>query len=374
MQHSILFYSEGWGLGGIERFIMNTVECLNPAKFKFDIYCTHDWDQGYDARIRALGGNRYVSFSQNKPNLVKRLTVSARAWSQLLQNKHYDIVHINTMNGVGFIYAQIAAKHKVPCIVVHSHNSQFGNGMFAVKQISHRLCKFLYGNVATDRLACSQEAGKYLFDNHSFDVIPNGTNTNIFRYSEIERKKVRKRLDIPDEAIVFGNVARLAEAKNPLFQLQILKKIKEQGREAYLLLVGAGALKDDILCTADKYGLTNFVRLPGTSYDPQIYYSALDVLTMPSVYEGFPMVIAEAASCGLPCLLSPAVPKLQDVIITQKKLSLDNPGTWAKLIINLAASITVENRLKAWQTIEQSKYSSIATAKHLESIYLKCWQ
>ena len=374
MQHKILFYSEGWGLGGIERFVMNTVEYLNPAKFTFDIYCTHDWDQGYDAQIRMLGGHRYVSFPQEKPNLMKRLIVSTRAWGQLLRDKHYDIVHINTMNGVGLIYAQIAAMHKVPCIVVHSHNSQFGSGMYAMKQISHDLCKFLYGNVATDRLACSQEAGRYLFDNHSFDIIPNGTNTNIFRYSEIERKRVRKVLNIPDDAIVFGNVARLAEAKNPLFQLQILKKIKEHGREAYLLLVGAGALKDDILRTADDYGLTSFVRLPGTSYDPQIYYSALDVFTMPSVYEGFPMVIAEAASCGLPCLLSPAVPRLQGVIISQRRLSLDNPETWAKLIINLARSITKENRLKAWQIIEQSKYSSIATVRHLESIYLRCFQ
>ena len=76
----ILFYSEGWGTGGIEAFIMNSIRCLDKTQFKFDVFCTHDYDNGYDDELHGLGAQRFIVFHGAKPNLLKRLSHSTRRW------------------------------------------------------------------------------------------------------------------------------------------------------------------------------------------------------------------------------------------------------------------------------------------------------
>lgn len=369
--HKILFYSEGWGRGGIERFIMNTVENLDLSKFAFDIYCTHDWDNGYDEEIHCLGGQRYVSFSNHKPGLVHRLQVSTKAWKNLLEKNKYDIVHINTMNGVGFVYAHIAAEIGVPCIVVHSHNSDFGGSHRVVKNIAHETGKKLYGGDATVRLACSQQAGNYLFDNRPFEIIRNGANTKIFVYSRSARNAIREDLDIPESAIVFGSIARLAEAKNPVFQIRILESVRSMGQNAFLLLVGSGPLHDEILSEAKERDLLDFVKMPGNTDRPQDFYSAMDIMTMPSVFEGFPMAIAEALSCGLPCLLSPVVPSIDAAHMIQCHLDLSDPVPWARKIVELGRNDDLSMRESYRFEVEGAGYSSAFATRRIESLYLQ---
>lgn len=331
----ILFYTEAWGVGGIESFVMNTVETLDLSKYSFDIFSTHDWNKSYDKRLEELGSMRKVIFPDIKPNIIKRTICGALSWNKLITNSHYDVVHINTMNGMGFLYSMIAKYHKVPVRIVHSHNSSFSSRGFlirTVKNIAHSMGCLFMGRSATHRIACSQAAGEYLFPGKSFEILQNGINTLSFKFDNHRRNIIRKQLDIPQNALVFGSVGRLTEVKNPFFQIRLLAKLLKRNANTYALLVGEGNLKEELVSYARSQGVERFLRLPGTTQSPANYLSALDVFTMPSFFEGSPFAAIEAFANGLPVVLSNKVPNLLKNSSRETHLPLDDLDTWTRSV------------------------------------------
>lgn len=362
----ILYYSEGWGLGGIERFIMNVTSQLDPIDYSFDIFCTHDWDSSYDSKIKEMGARRYTVFHNYKPNLLVRLIISSFEWYKLIKRNKYDIVHINTMNGVGFVYSFIAWILKVPIRIVHSHNSSFGTGNYFVKKTIHEFSKFMFGFSATIRLACSNVAGIYLFNKRKFVVIPNGIIEKDFVFTTEDRRQIRNELGLSENTILIGNVARLSEAKNPFFQVELLHELIKEGIEAHLLLVGEGELHRSVIGFSRQLNVENYVSMPGLTNNPSKYMSALDVFSVPSKFEGLPMSLVEAAANGLPCIVSDtcSVPEIDGAIF--QKISLNSISDWASAVCSLKGCT---NRLDGEIYVRSSKYSVKYTVKVLNSIY-----
>ncbi|MBT1175739.1 glycosyltransferase [Bifidobacterium sp. LC6] len=364
----ILYYSEGWGLGGIEQFVMNTVRHLDADRFVFDIFCTHDWSDAHDAEIRRLGGHRYTVFHNEKPGLATRFKASTRAWRRLLKAGDYDVVHINTMNGVGFVYAHIAKQEGVPVRIVHSHNSDFGEGSRGIKTIAHKLGRMLWGDSATVRLACSQIAGEYLFGNKRFEIIKNGIDTERFRFNEGVRRETRRMLHIADDELLFGAVGRLAPAKNPLFQVDILADLLAKDAHAKLLLVGDGPMAEETKQYAEKHGVADALIMPGPTNTPAPYYWALDVFTMPSTFDGFGMTCIEAMCAGLPCIRSIETPKIGIEGTIEKQLPLDDASEWAKSVLKMS-----HHRYQGDELVDLAGYGSKKTANRLMHLYQEAY-
>jgi glycosyltransferase involved in cell wall biosynthesis len=346
----VLFYTEAWGIGGIESFVMNTVETLNRDEFSFDIFSTHDWSDVHDERISQLHGHRYVVFKGDKPGFIKRLLDSGKAWDTLLCQRRYDVVHINAMNGLGFVYSAIAKRHKVPVRIVHSHNSRFGSGSKTVKTIAHVIGKTAFGGSATSRLACSQDAGTYLFGRKKFATIHNGIDTEKYVFDEGKRIEMRQRFGLSQDALVFGAVGRLSEAKNPLFQVDVLCDLCSKNIPAYLLLVGNGPLNEKIRVYAEEKGVTDRLIMPGaatteSAMQVQDYLSMLDVFSMPSAFEGFPIAAIEAYANGLDLALSEAVPVIGDTEDAEMHLPIDDASQWADAIQQIQVQMKAKNRL-----------------------------
>lgn len=365
---NVLLYSEGWGNGGIESFIVNLIKTVDQEKFSFDVFCTHDTDSIYNKMLNNQSISRYVVFQGYKPNLIKRLFASVRAWRNQLSQKQYDAVHINTMNGIGFIYAAIAERAGVPVRIVHSHNSRFGCGMESIKQVAHRLGRTLWQKSATVQLACSRDAGKYLFGDTAFSVLPNAIDVDRFRYSKENRKTIRNKLNIGEDEILLGNLGRLSEAKNPLFQLDIFSEFLQDNPEAKYLMVGKGELDEVVSDAIQKNNLaSSVIRIDGTDR-PEDVYSALDVFLMPSLFEGLGMTCIEAQCNGLPVLASDKIPQEVDLTDLIKHESLNsNKCLWAE-DIGLLTRIKRQRELYADQ-IKEKGYSLKDLNTKFESIY-----
>lgn len=331
----ILYYSEGWGLGGIERFIMNSVELLDRSRYDFDIFCTHDWDTSYDARIAELGGSRYVVFRGHKPNLVARLIASLRAWRILLESGRYAAVHINTMNGVGFTYARVAEVMGVPVRIVHSHSTSYSNPSLP-KNMAHKLCKQRYLRSATKLLAATDDAGRYLFDEHPYEIVHTTVDTNVFHHDEEARRRVRGELGVGDDAFLFGSVGRFAAEKNLPFQVEVLAQLTGLIPDARLLLVGAGPEEATIRAKAEELGMTDRLILPGATDRPSDYLSAFDVVSVPSLFEsGSPLAVTETLACGCPCVLSAHVDTRALDTPLVRSLEPTDAGAWAQALVDV---------------------------------------
>lgn len=144
---NVLAYSEAWGQGGIEAFVMNVVRAVQGQDLSFDICSTWDWSDSYDKELEEARVHRFSLFKGEKPGQVTRLVKGVSFFTDRLKARHYDAVWINTMNGMGFSYAKAAERLGVPVRVVHAHSADVGVGASGVKRLVSSLGSSLYGGV-----------------------------------------------------------------------------------------------------------------------------------------------------------------------------------------------------------------------------------
>lgn len=329
MDERVLFFVEGWGNGGIESVIMDIVkaEDFQSAKRTFDIFCICDWNDGFDQEIESLGGKRFVCYPGARPGLAKKLLSGIRGFSKILKSVKYDVVHINATNGSGLVYAWLAERRGIPIRVVHAHNSSFNSPTGAqIKRLVHWLGKALFGNAPTSRIACSPAAGDFMFSSKSYQVLLNGVEVDRFAFNDQYRRSVRSELGVPEDAVVIGSVGRVDAIKNPLFMVDVFAEYKKKERDSYCLFVGSGDLEAELNKKTIACGVSDSVRVvPATSW-PERYYSAMDILLVPSLMEGFGLVAVEGQCSGLPVLSSTALP--EDVCCTSRARRI--PLSWGK--------------------------------------------
>lgn len=332
----VLIYSEAWGKGGIETFICNEISGLQGKGFDFSVFTTWCWENLATFVSDAYGVDQNVVFNGYKPGLVKRTIEGAKAFGHLLSQGEYDAVHINTMNGAGFVYSWVAKKHGVSVRVVHSHNSDVGEGARALKRVLGKAFALAFGRTPTVRIACSGEAGRYLFGDKPFKVVNNGIDTERFRFNLESRAKVRAELGIADDEVLIGNIGRLAPAKNPRFQLEVFAEFLKLQPKARYLMLGGGELKNDVLAWAEELGVSDKLIIHNPVSDTAPWYCALDAFLMPSLYEGMATVRVEAQCAGLPMLISDAQAEEGNITELSVVKSLDmSAADWARELFAL---------------------------------------
>ena len=333
----VICYSEAWGQGGIETFLMSLFRRFQGRGFAFTVFSCWDWNPAMDEELASLGIDRYTVFPDHKPGQVKRLREGSAGFGELIDLIHPDAVYVNTMNGMGFLYTDVAKRKGVPVRVAHSHNSAFGSGQAAAKAVMHNLGRNVLGGSATARLACSKDAGRYLFGGRSFTVVNNGVDTKRFAFDPEARAFLREQLGIPQDALVLGSVGRIADAKNPLFQIRTFAEAFCLEPSAYYLMVGDGDMRPQVETLVRELGLEDRVVMPGYLPDPAPVYSALDCFLMPSLFEGLAIVCIEAqcAQCAIVC--SEALPPEAHVTDAEVLMPLSaGERAWAEKAVEMA--------------------------------------
>lgn len=337
----MLCYAEAWGQGGIETFLMELFRRLQGKCVSFSLYSCWDWNDSFDDELAKLGIDRYTVFPGHKPGQLKRLCDGSKGFAELANTMRPDAVYINTMNGMGFLYSEIAKKCCVPVRVVHSHNSAFGSGQAAAKAVMHAFGKTFLSGSATACLACSSDAGRYLFGSRRFEVVNNGIDTERFRFDAAARAEIRESFDIPQNAILFGNIGRIAEVKNPLFQIRVFSEILKREPNSYYLMVGEGDLRPQVENLVDELAVRERVIMPGYLPDPAPVYSALDCFLMPSLYEGLAIVGIEAQCSGCAIVCSEALPPEAHVTDAEILIPLSaGEPAWADKAVEMARMTT----------------------------------
>lgn len=337
MPVNVIIYTECWATGGVESFVKNLLRqlrCEDVCATVFAIWGSFERDAD---EFDQLGVEYQSVFGSEDPGLVKRTVDGPRRFRDMLERHHFDVVHVNTMNGMGLRYCRIARRCGVSRVIAHSHNSSVGEAMRGLKLTLHAAGRLLFGGSPTVRLACGREAGRFLFGGRPFRVLKNGIEVDRFAFDPDARRDVRDELGIDDESILVGNIGRMVREKNPLFILRVFGKLLALEPRAKLLLVGSGELDREIGGFISDLGLDGYVaRIPSTP-DPERYYSALDAFILPSSFEGVPFTAIEAQCAGLPVLASSDVPVEAAATELFHRLPLDEVvESWAMKLLGLA--------------------------------------
>lgn len=311
--------------GGTQALLMNLYRNIDRDRLQFDFLVEYEQEQFYDEEIESLGGRVYRASIREDFNLPKFIGYLKRFFKE---HHEYAVVHCHTYS-IGYFVLKAADEAGVPVRIAHSHN----NSMSGFTKPLKFILRSLYPVHANRFMACSDEAGRFLFGDRDFTVVKNAIDVNRFVFDEAVRAQVRYELGLSDSLVV-GNVGRLHHQKNQTFLLDIFKEIMDVRPEARLLIVGNGPLRENLLSETSSLGIANNTILLSDRKDMDRLYQAMDVFVLPSLYEGLGIVAIEAQSSGLPTICSNGVAEDANVSPLFARMSLEkSPKEWAEAII-----------------------------------------
>ncbi len=118
----------------------------------------------------------------------------------------------------------------------------------------------------------------------------------------LSRAASRAYFNLPDDALVFGTVGRLAPEKDQKNMIQAFAKIKLHFPQAKLILIGAGPLENDLKQLRKKLNLEDDVIFTGFVPNAFSYLKALDTFILCSTKEAFGRVLLEAMIAKVPVI------------------------------------------------------------------------
>ena len=308
--------------------LMNYYRNIDRTKIQFD-FLTHRPERAeYDDEIEGLGGKIFHAprlYPQNYPAYFSYMKKFFK------EHPEYKIVHSH-IDAMSYLPLLAAQKADVPVRIAHSHNTSIDlDFKYGLKQFF----KSRINDVANYRLACGEEAGRFLFGSKEFEVIPNAIDAQRFCFNRDVSVSKKRELHI-DGKFVIGHIGRISYQKNHKFLIDVFFEILKREKNAVLLLIGTGDKETQIKQKVQKLGIDRQVRFLGNRNDVSELYQAMDVFVLPSFFEGIPVVGIEAQFSGLPCVFSDKVPK--EVVFTDscRFLSLNMPASsWAEQILSL---------------------------------------
>lgn len=350
--------------GGAETFIMNVYRAIDRSSVQFDFLVFHEGREHYEQEIEALGGRIYRIPVMDSGNFLAFRRNLDTFFAE--HRNEYVAVH-GHMAALGNVYLKAAERANIGIRIAHSHTAGFDKTPRGV--VKHVL-NMTFGRHSTHRLACSCAAGDYMFGNYNYSVVKNGIDIQKFQYNPQSRRMIRDQLGIPCESFVIGHVGRFEIEKNQAFLIELLGKAIETEPNTILVLIGDGLTKKKVQQLVQDKGLSGHVIFTGLVDNTSEYYSAFDVLVMPSLYEGLPFTAVEAQCSGLPCVLSSTISHEAQLADNVTYLSLDEDiQKWVEAT-QLSAVSNNEERLLGACRIADAGFDISATADELTKIYL----
>lgn len=352
----ILYVNNTMNIGGIESFLMNVLRNIDHKKYEITFLTYNDFKYDFEDEILKLGSKIIRISNPNKVSTLKHI----KELYKIIKKEHPDIIHCNTHLNSGYVL--LAAKMaKIKTRICHSHST----APALANKIKLHIGRILINIFASQKIACSTEAGEALFGKTKFEIITNGIELKKYKYNDEIRNQYRKQLNIKDNELVIGHVGRLDTPKNHKYLLQIFNEVLKDKTNSKLILVGTGPLEKEIQKQAKQLKIEDKILFLGNRNDVNLLLNTFDIFVFPSIFEGLPVSLVEAQANGLQILSSKNVSKEIDITSTINFLSIDeSPKVWANIILktNLKRNNTEKELLN-------SNYSIQSTIKNLINIY-----
>ena len=247
---------------------------------------------------------------------------SKKKISWLIKNGGLDIIHYTN----DYFEPSIPPEAKdIPLILtvhhpIHTENrifkKKYGWSLYYIKYLLLRKVPYLK---MVNRIICekadsiitvSKCTASEIIDNRvqqeKVTVIPNAVDIKRFN-PDVDSRAMKERIGLISGKIILF-VGRLDHNKGIIYLLDAFEKLAEKSIEISLLIAGKGPLEPVIRSFIKKHNLEGKVRLLGkvTDQDLPALYNISDIVVLPSLIEGFGIVLLEAMASGKPCITTKA--------------------------------------------------------------------
>ena len=343
---------------GVTNFVMNYYRNVDHKKVKIDIVTLSYVESPYIDEVKANGSEVFFLGP-----LLEHPVKHIRLAKKVIAEHDYDIIHDNII--LKSLPIMKYAKKKVPVRILHSHAINLGET--GIKEKINRLLLPLLLKKATHFTACSSVAGKAMFGDKEFTVIPNIIDTDVLKFDSVKRDEIRAKENVAKKYVV-GTVGRVAEAKNPVFALNVMEEVLKRRSDIEYWWIGSGPLDEQTKNCIEEKGLSAKIRMLGSREDLKDLYHAMDAFFLPSKGEGFGLACIEAEAAGLPCVISNNFPSEVNITGDVQFIPLEEDiSKWADAIIaSLEKNI---DRTSGNKILRESPYSRAGSGSMLTDFY-----
>lgn len=365
----IIIFIDKWDAGGIESYLLSHLKHIDRRGMDIEIVTSIKITNNYDDLIDSLGIKVKELLPKKKYTPLIRTMLLIKEFNKYIVNVNADIIHFNIYNAVSMIYCFQSRKH-IRHRIIHSHNSSIepSKGR-ALKILVHKLCRFLFLKYATNKWACSDLAGKWMFgENVEYEYIKNGVDVERFRFDLEKRNSFREKYNIACDEIILGNIGRMNTQKNQQFLIDVFNKYRENNKKTKLFIVGEGEQKEYLENKVNNLGLSEDIVFLGVVSEVAEFFSGIDIFCLPSLFEGNPVSAIEGQISGVKMLISDTITSNAVLLNETEKVSIDSMDTWVSRL-NTSIVGTSDYRLGSISAVVRKGFSIEDTSKKLEENY-----
>ncbi len=338
MKCNILYIIDNIEFGGGERVFSQIIRGLD--KERFGVFVASNPGGIFEKKLTEVGIKINPVRMTNRYNLG---TISQL--KKIIKTKNVQIVH--SQGGRADFFARIAARiANVPIII-------YSMAMLVEGYDVSRSRKRLY--VLMDRwterwvnkfTVLSEAMRRSLIERHKIppeNIVKIYNGIEIEEYNpdlkELRNKKleVRRELGLKNDVPVIGAIGRLVWQKGFEYLIRAAPEVLKKCPEARFLIVGEGPLKNKLILTSEKLNVADRIIFTGFRSDIKEILASIDVLAMPSLLEGLPMVLLEAMAMANP-IVATRIDGITEVLENSKTgllVPAKNSHTLAEAIVRI---------------------------------------
>jgi teichuronic acid biosynthesis glycosyltransferase TuaC len=295
----------------------------------------------------------------------------------LIQSKFKGakITHLHTSSYWSFFrnvpYAFVVRYLSDSALIIHIHGGRFGE-FYA--ESSAPIKRMIRSNLnRADRLIVTsptwiQIINKICKSEMRIDTVSNGFDPDIFKV--MNKNQARAEIGLPTGKHLMISIGYYEEVKGFRYLIEAMAKVAKKRDEIGLYIIGTGPLKSQMESLIDELGLRPYVFLVAGGKSPteiSKWICASDMMVIPSLNEGSPVVMFESLGCGRP-VIGTRVGGIPDVINEPYLGRLSAPRNAQELSDSIAEALEVEwdeDRINGYA----QRFTWKAIASELDSIY-----
>jgi glycosyltransferase involved in cell wall biosynthesis len=356
-------------LGGGQTAVLLLAGSIDRSKF--DVSVCSESEGPLVEELRTIGvAHHEASFEK------KRWIGNIAAIRSILERERVEILH--THGGIAGFFGRRAARKAGTPVVIHTlhgiHYLHYRNPVLKRATISLER----YFSKTTDKLVLVSDGDREAARRHrlapeaKLAVVKNGLDLSVLKAPR-GAEDLKRRLGLSGSTPVIGTVARLHRQKGVVFLVRAASRIKREIPGARVLCVGGGPLLSRMGREVRKLGLDDTVTLLGETSEAAGLIPVFDVFVLPSLWEGLPFVLIEAAALGKPIVATDV--EGNNEVITDGETGLlvpaMDPGALAEAVIGLLRDGTTAARLAhSAKKLIPPRYSLARMVRETEDLYL----
>jgi glycosyltransferase involved in cell wall biosynthesis len=311
------------------------------------------------------------------PELGKYINslLALRALKYFLNRQHerFDLIHAHFAYIVGFAAARAGRRFHIPVIITaYGSDINFYSrrlprnwvaAMFTIWGLRHAVAiTVLSENLKKKVLALGVSEQR-------ISIIPLGIRPTVF-FPQGEKRHLRQKMQLQETAIYFLYVGNFVSVKGLEVLLEAFALVSQQLPQAKLVMVGSGELELTLKAQAQKLEIDRQVIWQNRKSHSEIplWMSAADFLVLPSLSEGYGLVVLEALACGTPVIAS-RVGGVPEILISSDLGMMAPPGDSDALVRAM-----LEAAAKKWDAKKLVDYAHSNTWTERAQRFLQIYQ